>query len=185
MGGHRMLGLDTWETTRFLRDIRDGIGDRKKLIENFRFSNNVMAIVADPNKFTEIESKLREIIQKNLTSFYGDPDAWTKHVPDYIRKSCQKKTGQGAKSEQQQWGFLSILDCVGIIRNDHRLINVFLKHFQSKRSTAQQSQYELLDLLDKIKNLRNVVIHGQRTLDDKERDLVKFAEDMINEIYRK
>lgn len=181
--GFKLMGIDIWETSKCLKNLRDGIGDNKKNIDALSSANS---FIKDFSAISEIEIKLREFIGRSLKLFYGDEKlAWHKGIPENIRIECRKKEEAKYDPKSPQWAYFSFSDYPAIIcyKDNWRLI--FAKYFSINKGDVAKNKDELTSFLRRLVEIRNTVIHLRRPLEDRERNEIQEAAILLNRIYEK
>ncbi|HAJ56170.1 MAG TPA: hypothetical protein DCL35_00180 [Candidatus Omnitrophica bacterium] len=176
--GKKMLGLDVLEITNRLRDLKDGIGDKDKILKNLSLGN---PFIEDFALISSFGMKLREFIAENLKKFYGST---RKAIFDGIPKEL-KVTIPVKNDETEFFSYLDFSHYVPIMRVKDNWKNIFRKYFIFNKEDNNKSCGELVAFIWDVVELRHIVAHYSRPLNEEERKKVRSGVELFNKIYER
>ena len=176
----KLIGIDIWETTKYLKDLKDGRGDRDKNIEHL-FSGN--PFISDFALISDLGMKLREFVAENLKRLYGDESkASLKGIPKGIGLSVPFGNRDSNLSLLPYVDFPQYAD---IICDSRNWKGIFSKYFIFTKEDKLKNNRELTFFIRNVVNPRHIIAHYSRPLNNDERGKVKLAVELFNKIYEK
>ena len=180
--GIKLMGLDIWEMTQGLKDLKEGIGNKEETLKSI-LSN---PFTEDFVTIFQIETKLREFVEENLKEFYKEEEeAWCKGVSREIRKKCSVRKEEASDPKLSKWAFFDLSDYSDIICERNNWNNIFKNYFIIEPKDANKSKDELTAPLRRVVEIRNTIFHFRRLLEEKERTEINTVSDLVNKVYEK